>query len=159
MTDTTQGRYEQLKSRREPFLTRARECSAITIPALLPPQGHNSHTVLPAPYQGLGARAVVSLASRLMIAMYPPGMSSFRLQIPSEILMAQGEMETDQETERGLALSEKAISNEIERKQWRQPTHLTLQYLITTGNALEQARQPYASISIRPVCGCEGHDR
>lgn len=138
MTDTTQGRYEQLKSRREPFLTRARECSAITIPALLPPQGHNSHTVLPAPYQGLGARAVVSLASRLMIAMYPPGMSSFRLQIPSEILMQQGEMETDQETERGLALSEKAISNEIERKQWRQPTHLTLQYLITTGNALEQ---------------------
>ena len=138
MSDTTQARYESLKSRREPFLTRARECSAITIPALLPPQGHNSHTVLPAPYQGLGARAVVSLASRLMIAMYPPGMSSFRLQIPSEILIQEGKLETDQETERGLALSEKAISNEIERKQWRQPTHLTLQYLITTGNALEQ---------------------
>lgn len=138
MTDTTQGRYESLKSRREPFLKRARECAAITIPALLPPQGHNAHSMLPAPYQGLGARAVVSLASRLMIAMYPPGLSSFRLQIPSEILIQEGQMETDQETERGLALSEKAISSEIERKQWRQPTHLTLQYLITTGNALEQ---------------------
>ena len=114
MSDTTQSRYESLKSRREPFLTRARECSALTIPALLPPQGHSSHTVLPAPYQGLGARAVVSLASRLMIAMYPPGMSSFRLQIPSEILIQEGKLETDQETERGLALSEKALSPIIE---------------------------------------------
>lgn len=135
---TAKARYDELAHRRDPFLRRARVCAALTIPALLPPQGHNSYTDLPEPYQGLGARAVVNLSSRLMIAMYPPGMSSFRLQVPSEVLLQAGQMEPDEELERNLALTEKHVNAEIERRQWRQPTFLGLQYLIVTGNVLEQ---------------------
>jgi hypothetical protein len=137
MKDTAQSRYEMLKRKRDPFLTRARECAELTIPALMPPDGHNEFAMLPQPYSGLGARCVVSLASRLMVAMYPPGKPSFRLTVPSDVLLQQGQMKADTQIEQGLTLSETLINGEIERKGWRQPTNLALQYLIVTGNALE----------------------
>ena len=79
MSESVKSRYETMKRKRDPYLRRARDCAALTIPALMPPEGHNEFAVLPEPYQGLGARAVVSLSSRLMVAMYPPGKPSFKL--------------------------------------------------------------------------------
>ena len=131
------SRYEALKRKRDPFLRRARECAELTIPALMPPEGHSDAVVLPEPYQGLGARAVVSLASRLMVAMYPPGKPSFQLTVPPEVRIESGEMDLNKDIEQGLILSEQLIQAEIERKEWRPATNLVLQYLIVTGNALE----------------------
>jgi len=131
------SRYEALKRKRDPFLRRARECAELTIPALMPPEGHSDAFVLPEPYQGLGARAVVSLSSRLMVAMYPPGKPSFRLDIPPEVRIQNGDMDLDKDIEQGLILSEQLIQAEIERKEWRPSTNLVLQYLVVTGNALE----------------------
>ena len=131
------ARYEALRRKRDPFLTRARECSELTIPSLMPPEGHSSAILLPEPYQGLGARAVVSLAARLMVAMYPPGKPSFRLDIPPEVRIQTGSMDVETDVEQGLMLSEQLIQAEIERKEWRPVTNLVLQYLIVTGNALE----------------------
>lgn len=135
--ETCHARYEAMKRKRDPFLRRARECAELTIPPLLPPEGHTEFTLLPEPYQGLGARTVVSLASRLMVAMYPPGKPSFRLNIPSEAKIKSGEMNIDPAIEHGLVMSEALIQSEIERRDWRSATNLALQYLIVTGNALE----------------------
>ncbi len=134
---TCSARYDALRRKRDPFLRRARECAELTIPALLPPEGHTDAVLLPEPFQGLGARAVVSLASRLMVAMYPPGKPSFRLDIPAEVRIQTGSMSVETEVEQGLILSEALIQSEIERKEWRPVTNLVLQYLIVTGNALE----------------------
>lgn len=147
MADTAQARYTQMKRKRDPYLRRARDCAALTIPALMPPEGHNEFAVLPEPYQGLGAKATVSLSARLMVAMYPPGKSSFKLDVPAEARLQAGEMALSPDIEQGLVLSEKLISAEIERKQWRRATNLALQYLLVTGNCLE-VMQPDNSIRL-----------
>lgn len=145
--ESCSARYEALRRKRDPFLRRARECAELTIPSLMPPEGHSDATLLPEPFQGLGARAVVSLASRLMVAMYPPGKPSFRLDIPPEVRIQQGSMDIETDVEQGLILSEKLIQSEIERKEWRPATNLVLQYLIVTGNALE-VMQPDNTIRV-----------
>lgn len=137
MAETARSRYELMKRKRDPYLRRSRDCAALTIPALMPPEGHNEFAVLPEPYQGLGARATVSLASRLMVAMYPPGKSSFKLDVPPEARIQSGEMGLSPDIEQGLVMSEMLIGAEIERKQWRRSTNLALQYLLVTGNCLE----------------------
>lgn len=147
MAESVKSRYEMMKRKRDPYLRRARDCASLTIPALMPPEGHNEFAVLPEPYQGLGARAVVSLASRLMVAMYPPGKPSFKLDVPPEARIQSGEMSLDTQIEQGLVLSEKLIQSEVERKQWRRQTNLSLQYLLVTGNSLEMM-QPDNTIRI-----------
>ena len=137
MAETARARYETMKRKRDPYLTRGRECAELTIPALMPPEGHNEFATLPEPYQGLGARATVSLASRLMIAMYPPGKPSFKLDVPPEQKMQSGSLSLANEVEQGLVLSEGLIHQEIERSQWRRSTNMCLQYLLVTGNCLE----------------------
>ena len=136
--DTAKARYAALRQRREPFLRRARECAALTIPSLLPPEGFHGSMELPQPYQGLGARCVSYLASRITTAVFPPGKPFFRLQIPSEVLLKQGMSSPPADLEQNLSLTERMIHAEVERRQWRSPTNLVLQHLITTGNTLAQ---------------------
>jgi hypothetical protein len=138
MVDTVKSRYERLAERREPFLRRGRGYAALTIPSLLPPLGHRYTADLPEPYQGFGARATVNLSSKLLHAILPAGLSSFRLTVPNAALLKSGSMSPPKDVEQGLTLSEGLMNSEIERKQWRAPTNLTLQLLIVTGNALEQ---------------------
>ena len=135
---TVKSRYESLKVRREPFLIRARGFAALTIPSLLPPVGFNYTADLPEPYQGFGSRATTNLASRLLTALLPPGQTFFRFRVPNSTLMKSGSMMEPPEVSRGFALSEGLVMSEVERRGWRQPTTLSLQLLIVTGNALEQ---------------------
>ena len=68
---SAEQRYQQLEMDRRPFLDRARLCAALTIPAILPREGHTKHSILPTPYQSLGARGVRTLASKLLLSMFP----------------------------------------------------------------------------------------
>ena len=54
--NTAKERYEKLKQDRYEFLDRARECSELTIPALIPDEGFNSSSDLYSPFQSVGAR-------------------------------------------------------------------------------------------------------
>lgn len=130
-------RYEDLALRRDSFLDRARDAAALTIPSLLPPEGHTHTQNLPEPYQGLGARCVVNLSSRLLTALLPPGQSFFKLVIPNEALIQAGELAPPAELERGFALAEKLIMSEIDRANWRTATNLSIQLQVVTGNSLE----------------------
>lgn len=138
MQSTAAARAALLKTRREPFLRRARKCAALTIPSLLPPEGHSGTSDLPEPYSGHTARCVVHLGSRLLIAFLPPGQSAFRFSVSARALMQSGAEATPPDIERKLALVERIAHNEIERKSWRAPTGQTLLQLIVAGNALEQ---------------------
>lgn len=148
MTETSaKARYDELKIRREPFLRRARECSSLTIPSLIPPEGHNPSMVLPQPEQGLGSRLVVSLASRLMTALLPPGRNCLRLGISPEALLETGADAVPEDLEIAMVKTERLIHMEIERKAWRQPTNMSLQHLIVGGNVVEYL-QPDNTIRI-----------
>ena len=69
---TCEARYERLASDRLTFLDRARRCSELTIPTLVPPQAHSKATIYYTPWQGIGARGVNNLASKLLLSLLPP---------------------------------------------------------------------------------------
>ena len=81
MDTTAKSRYEKLASTREKFLERARDSSELTLPFLIPPQEAGEHTKYATPYQGIGARGVNNLASKLLLAMVPVQTSFFKLQV------------------------------------------------------------------------------
>ena len=66
-------RYDVLSSDRSQFLNEAEQASKLTLPYLI--RGHEEHTSgmknLLTPYQSVGAKGVVTLASKLMLALLP----------------------------------------------------------------------------------------
>ena len=73
-----QSQYNKLEMNRETYLERARDCAKLTIPTIFPDKGNNEATEYQTPYQSVGARGVMNLASKLMLALFPPQASSRR---------------------------------------------------------------------------------
>ncbi len=134
---STQKAYTNLEADRDPFLERARSCAKLTIPSLITDEGHTRHTNLPTPYQGLGARGVNNLASKLLLALLPPNASFFRLTL-DEFKLAMLEQMPQQmgEIEESLARIEQAVMNEVERSGMRVKVFEALKHLIVAGNVL-----------------------
>jgi hypothetical protein len=132
-----QARYQKLASTgREQFLQRARHNALLTIPSLMPLQGHDGKAHLIEPYQGLGATGVTHLSSRLVMAFLPAGRPYMRFALSPAVLM-ENNGEVPKDTERGLALSEQLVQGEVEDKEWRPSTLMTVQQLLVAGNAVE----------------------
>lgn len=136
-TKTCASIYRQLETDRKPFLDKARECSALTIPTLLPPDGHSPSSRLPTPWQGLGARGLNNLAAKLLLALLPPNSPFFRLSIDDFTL----EKLTQQEgmrakVEEGLNRIERSVVNEIEANAIRVGIFEGLKHLLVAGNVL-----------------------
>src|ERR1700722_4440405 len=89
--------YDRLESLRFNVLERMRDCSALTLPSLIPPQGDTDQQTLPEPYQSVGARGVNNLSSKLLLALLPPGMSCFRMRIANDVKSALGSKLSDVE--------------------------------------------------------------
>lgn len=132
---TVAKRYSQLEGERDTFLERGRDAAKLTIPTLLPDEGHSSVSIYATPYQGIGARGVNNLASKLLLALLPPNSPFFRLTIDDFDLQAIAGDNRGQ-VEEGLARIERAAMQEIEGKAIRVPVFEALKLLIVTGNAL-----------------------
>ena len=136
--------YSSLETQRFSFLRRARDASELTIPTLVPPQGHSYSTIYPTPYQSIGARGVNNLASKLMLALLPPNAPFFRLavddyQLRKESNPNMGTKELDTlktEMEKALSKVERIVSKEIESSSIRVATHEALRQLLVAGNVL-----------------------
>ena len=136
-SQTCSGKYAKLETARRTFLDRARECAELTIPSLMPKDGHSSASRLPTPWQGIGARGVNNLASKLLLALLPPNAPFFRLAIDDFTL----EKLTQQEgmrakVEEGLNRIERSVMNEIETNAIRVGGFEALKQLLVTGNVL-----------------------
>lgn len=122
------------------MLDRARDCAKLTIPYLLPEEGHTENDRLPTPYQGLGARCVNNLASKLLLTLFPPNSPFFRLMIPDALIeqltQQLGAANFKTQIEDKLAQSERAVAAYIERNAVRVPAFKALKQLVTTGNVL-----------------------
>lgn len=134
---TAKERYETLKEKRIQYLDRARECSELTIPALIPEEGFNHTSELYTPFQSIGARGVNNLASKLLLLLLPPNSPFFRLSVSGktkEQLEEQKELKS--EVEKSLQKIEKEVQNKIEQMALRVSVFEALKLLIVSGNVL-----------------------
>lgn len=136
---TAASRYESLRISRDPFLRRARAAANLTIPSLMPPEG-SAGADLPQPYQSVGARGVNNLAAKLLLALFPPGSSFFRLELDPKILedlkaKAPGEDVVGQ-VQAALGKVEQAAQVKFTTKRFRARLFLALKHLVAVGNAL-----------------------
>lgn len=133
-----QGRYSQLSSLRDPFLTRARDCAKLTIPTLIPPAGASGSTRYSTPYQGVGARGVNNLASKLLLTLLPPNSPFFRLVIEEDKIRQQLMQNVQMKTEIDVALGkiERRVMLELEGNGSRVGLFEALKHLIVGGNVL-----------------------
>lgn len=135
--ESAQALYSKLEGKRSQYVDRARQCSKLTLPYIMPDAGFGSHSRLDTPFQGIGARGVNNLASKLLLALLPPNAPFFRLNVDTHGLAKEGappELVTEIET--ALQQVEESVMDEISRETYRTALHEALKHLIVTGNAL-----------------------
>lgn len=136
---TAKARYEALTVKRQPYLDRARDCSALTLPYLIPPDDTPEGQKLPSLFQSVGANGVTNLASKLLLTMLPPNEPCFRLRINNMVVEKEQE-EADKEfrtkIDKALSRVEQAILADIESTSDRPVVNEGNMHLIVGGNVL-----------------------
>ncbi|MDP3869917.1 portal protein [Phenylobacterium sp.] len=132
----TASRYAKFATLRQPFVDRGRECSALTIASLLPPEGQKTSKIATS-YQGTGASGVKSLLAKLMLGVFPPNLPFFRYAI-DDFAMEELTQRADAkgEVEKVLAKMERAVVVQVETSALRVPLTEALKHLIVVGNVL-----------------------
>jgi hypothetical protein len=136
---TAASLYASFESNRLTFLDRARDASKLTIPMLIPPSGHGEHTKYDTPFQSIGARGVNNLASKLLLALFPPNSPFFRLVIDPYILAKEAGEDADKlktEMDKALSKIERIAMQEVETTAIRVGAYEAIRHLIVGGNVL-----------------------
>ena len=139
-TGAAEGLYTRLCGERAPYLDRARDASKLTIPTIMPDEGHTAHTRQDTPYQSVGARGVNNLSSALLLSLLPPNAPFFRLVVDqaalNDIEAEVGGEALKPQIESSLAKIERSVVAEIETQALRVHVYEALRHLITCGNVL-----------------------
>ncbi|NBS71238.1 phage tail protein, partial [bacterium] len=131
------SRFSALKTGRDPYLQRARDCSKVTIPSLIPDEGPGDRGRLKTPYQSLGARGVNYLASKLLITLFPPNTSFFKLEIDDlAIRLEEGGPGFKTDLDIALVRVERAVMKFLETANGRASLHEAFKHLLVGGNVL-----------------------
>ena len=130
-------KYSMLTSGRTQFLDTAVECSELTLPYLVrqDDDATGKRTLLQ-PYQSVGAKAVVTLAAKLMLAILPPQTAFFKLQMREDKLGEQFDPALKSEMDLSFSKIERLIMEYIAASNDRVVVHQALKHLIVSGNAL-----------------------
>lgn len=134
--NTLAGRYAVLAEERLQFLNRARECAKLTIPTLIPPEGATKTTIFETPYQGVGARGLNNLASKLLLSLFPPNAPFFSMPIDDFDAEELGGPDGRAKVEEGLGKYERSVMKSIENSGDRSRHFEALKHLIVGGNVL-----------------------
>jgi hypothetical protein len=131
------GRYDHLTSYRSQFLDTAVECSKLTIPYLIQRDEYRiTHQTLRQPWQSVGAKGVVTLASKLMLSLLPPQTTFFKLQVRDDKLGTDLPAEIRSELDLSFAKMERMVMDSIAASSDRVVVHQALKHLVVGGNAL-----------------------
>ncbi len=135
---TAKSRYDNLSSDRSQFLTEAEDATKLTLPYLI--RGHEEYSKgmkqLKTPWQSVGAKGVVALASKLSLSLVPPQTSFFKLQLDESQLGEEFEPQIKSELDLSFAKIERTILDAIAASDDRVVIHQALQHLVVGGNAL-----------------------
>ena len=135
---TAKQRYDSLRSIRDDFLSFAIEASRLTLPYLMKQDEDNSdHKNTVTPWQAVGAKGVVTLASKLMLALIPVQSTFFKLQV-DESQIQTGEMDPAIRSELDLSFAkmERIVMDSIAASDDRVTIHQAMKHLVVSGNAL-----------------------
>ena len=135
---TAKQRYDRLSSSRSQFLNAARQASELTLPYLIREDEHTTKGALKltTPWQSTGAKGVVTLASKLMLALLPPQTSFFKLQVNDVNLPDELGPEIRSELDLSFAKIERTVMESIAESGDRVVVHQALKHLVVAGNAL-----------------------
>ena len=135
---TAKSRYDNLSSDRSQFLSEAEDATKLTLPYLI--RGHEEDAKgmkqLITPWQSVGAKGVVALASKLSLSLVPPQTSFFKLQLDESQLGEDFGPEVKSELDLSFAKIERTILDAIAASDDRVVIHQALQHLVVGGNAL-----------------------
>ena len=133
---TAKTRYDYLVSDRSQYLNEATDAAKLTLPYLVR-EDESTHGMrkVTTPWQSVGAKGVVTLASKLMLALLPAQTSFFKLQLDEAQL---GEVPPEVKTELDLSFAkiERTIMDAIAASSDRVVVHQALKHLVVAGNAL-----------------------
>ena len=131
-------RYNQLSTARHQFLDTAVECSELTLPYLITDDTTTKQNFkrLPSPWQSVGAKAVVTLAAKLMLALLPPQTTFFKLQVRDDKIGEELPPEVRSELDLSFSKMERIVMDYIAASSDRVVVHQALKHLIVGGNAL-----------------------
>ena len=123
------SRYDQLTSQRAAFLNTAKECSRLTLPYLVRQDDEankGSHVELKTPWQSVGAKSVVTLAAKLMMALMPPTTTFFKLQINDSKIGEELPPEVRSELDLSFSKMERMIMDYVNALNHRVDFHVAL---------------------------------
>ena len=131
-------RYQQLAKDRSQFLDMAVECSELTLPYLVQHDVNQKggNIKLTQPWQSVGAKGVVTLAAKLMLALLPPSTSFFKLQVRDDKLGEELDPAMRSELDLSFSKMERMVMDYIAASNDRVVIHQALKHLIVSGNAL-----------------------
>ena len=131
-------KYNQLSSARRQFLDKAVQCAELTLPYLIDDDisSRPNHKSLTVPWQSVGAKCVVTLAAKLMLAVLPPQTSFFKLQVRDDKLGEELDPTIRSELDLSFSKMERMIMDYIAASNDRVAVHQALKHLIVGGNAL-----------------------
>lgn len=130
-------RYERLIGLRSTFLDKAEECARLTLPYLIQKdEGRTINKPLPTPWQSVGAKAVVNLASKLMLALLPPQTTFFKLQVRDDQLGEEIPAQVRSELDLSFSKMERMVMDYINASNDRVVVHEAIKHLIVGGNSL-----------------------
>lgn len=130
------GLYSKLEADRAQYIQDGVECAELTIPSLFPKNPEGTQKLI-TPYQSVGARGVNNIASKMMLAIFPPNTPIFRLKIEDEVLAQLSQRESIKtKVETGLAGVERRVTSEFESKALHPTAFEMFKHLIVVGNVL-----------------------
>jgi hypothetical protein len=131
------SRYDHLSGYRSQFLDTAVRCSELTLPYLIQRDEYRTtHQNLIQPWQSVGAKGVVTLASKLMLSLLPPQTTFFKLQVRDDKLGEELPAEIRSELDLSFAKMERMVMDSIAASSDRVVVHQALKHLVVGGNAL-----------------------
>lgn len=135
--ETAKSIYGRLKQDRDSYTKRAEDCAKVTIPSLFPAESSTGSDNFATPYQSVGSRGVNNLSNKLLLALFPPNATFFRLS-PSEEVQAElaDNPEALKDIETALASQERVILKYIETNQIRVTVGEAIKQLVVSGNNL-----------------------
>ena len=135
---TARERYNQLATGRSQFLDSAVECSKLTLPYLITDDNATklNRRSFQTPWQSVGAKAVVTLAAKLMLALLPPNTTFFKLQVRDDKLGSEYDPQIRSELDLSFSKMERMVMDYIAASNDRVVVHQALKHLIVGGNSL-----------------------